>query len=216
MKHKKNIYTTATCSHPWDSLGEASSIRWWWFCFGLCLGSLMFRTTSSTNSPQGKVWISSAHQVRGIRANEITNLRYRIFKKGGRGGAAEGYWEIPLIRNQIWGLWWDFATQLLLLISDTWLLFSVLSKDPKAPLVLSLAAGSNATLNLIAYWRQENSCFSWHPNRLDYVTTCHSARAGTQGATVKTTGSRATETITLPHTSWFLVAVTSTPQFFHL
>lgn len=53
------------------------------------------------------------------------------------------------------------------------------------------------------------SCPFWHPHRLDYVTACHRARAGIHGAMVKTTGSGATETIPLPHASWFLVAVTS-------
>lgn len=41
------------------------------------------------------------------------------------------------------------------------------------------------------------------------VTTCHSARVGIKEATVKTMGSGAIETLTLPHISWFLVAITS-------
>lgn len=52
----------------------------------------MSGTTGSTKCPQGMVRMSSMNQVRGVRANEITNLRSRIgfsssiFKTGGGGG----------------------------------------------------------------------------------------------------------------------------------
>lgn len=68
-------------------------------------------------------------------------------------------------------------------------------------MLLSLAKGSNATLNPVTCLGQEVKFISWHSNRLeDCVTTGHNARMGIKEAAVKAKGSGARDFI-LPHTS---------------
>lgn len=75
-------------------------------------------------------------------------------------------------------------------------------------MLLSLAEGSNATLNPVTCLGQEVKFISWHSNRLDCVTTGCNARMGIKEAAVKAKGSGARDLI-LPHTSWLLIAITS-------
>lgn len=103
--------------------------------------------------------------------------------------------------------WCYFTTELLLLI-QTPNYFSIIRAQRRTLMLLSLAKGSNATLNPVTCLRQEVKFIFWHLNRLDCVTSGHNARVGIKEATVKTTGSGARDLI-LPHTSQLLTATIS-------